>query len=340
MRQFFSFWWLCAKQSARGCTPAANDWQWLVGFPLLAVILWLVNRWYGEGTLTLSQDTAIGALEAAFAAFVLTWICTFVVKFFGAPAKLFHAERKRADSLQISLNQSLIVPVKLQRQELVDREFLGFGALEIEWLQRMLVSGRPAGMPNAALLPLERSGLIDKDIFGNATGIKEELKVAVSRALAERHSLEHALEIIVGSSSKYREIKSNPNSATETISIGIRNSHPTRRITNCRISMRLPENVSAYAYLLLDGLTLEAQQEHLVSVAYFHEFKQKTQVPDRIRIPAQSRAGYTMRGSGPELPIEPTCISFEADSTETKPRQISCRIWLDDHRKLQLEQTT
>jgi hypothetical protein len=104
--------------------------------------------------------------------------------------------------------------------------------------------------------------------------------------------------------------------------------------------MRPPGNISAYAYLLLDGFTLEPQQEQLIPVAYFHEFMQKTQVPDRIRIPVQSRAGYTMRGSGPELPIERTCISFEAGSTETKPRQINCKIWLDEHRKLQLEQTT
>lgn len=100
MRQFFSFWWQCAKQAARGCIPAANDWQWLVGFPLLAVILWLVNHWYGEGTLTFSQGTALGALAAAAAAFILTWIFTFAVKFIRTPVALYQAEKDRADALQ------------------------------------------------------------------------------------------------------------------------------------------------------------------------------------------------------------------------------------------------
>jgi hypothetical protein len=261
-----------------------------------------------------------------------------------AVASLVWDWQQTDSSLRIGAGASLTAkgspdPVEIRRQELVDREFLGFGPIEIEWLQRMLVSGRPAGMPDAALLPLERSGLIDRDFVG-VTGIKEELKPAVGRALADRTSLEQALEIIVGSSSKYRETKSNPNTATETVFIGVRNSHPTRRITNCRVSMRLPENISAYAYLLLDGLTLEAQQERLVPVAHFHEFREKNpNLLDRIRIPMQPAAGFVL-GKAPELPIEPSCISFEADSTEAKLRQISCKIWLDNSRKLQLEQTT
>jgi hypothetical protein len=44
--------------------------------------------------------------------------------------------------------------------------------------------------------------------------------------------------------------------------------------------LRIRKNSSAYAYLLADGLTLEAQQEHLVPAAYFHEFREETQVPE------------------------------------------------------------
>src|ERR1700722_4309007 len=268
--------------------------------------------------------------------------CLALAAFWFSAYRVWRFERENVITLESQLEAakaSYPDPVELKRQELVDREFLGFGAVEIEWLQRMLVGGRPSGMPDATLSPLERSGLIDRDFVG-VTGIKEELKPAVSRALADRTSLEQALEIIIGSSSKYRETKSNPKSTTETISIGVRNSHATRRITNCRISMRLPENVSAYTYLLLDGLTLEALQERLVPFAYFHEFSEKNpNLLDRIRIPIQPRAGFTMRGA-PELPIEPSCIIFEADSTEAKQRRIDCKIWLDDHRKLQLEQMT
>lgn len=279
--------------------------------------------------LALWVENQTAKIVLGITALVCVWAAGFAV---------WKRERERVRTLEDQLAAVVSDPVELKRQELVDREFVGFGAGEIEWLQRMHISGRPAGMPDAVLQTLERGGLIDRDFVG-ATGLKEELKPAIGRALAARESLAQALEIVVNSSSKYRETKGHPHGTTETISIGVRNSHPTRRITNCRISMKLPKNISAYAYLLVDGLNLEAQQEHLVPVAYFHEYNEKTQVRDRIRIPVQSRAGFTMRGSGPELPVEPTAISFEADSTETKPRRISCRIWLDDHRKLQLEQT-
>ena len=266
--------------------------------------------------------------------------CLALAAFWFSAYRVWRFERERVLALETQLTAAKGPdPIELKRQESVNREFLGLGSAEIEWLQRMLVGGRPVGMPDSIWQPLEKAGLVERDYTG-PKGIKDELKGAISRALAERASLEQALEIIVGSSSKYRESKSNPNSTTEILSIGVRNSHAIRRITNCRVSMRLPENVSANAYLLLDGLTLEPQEERLISVAYFYEFREKTQVPDRIRIPVQSGAGYTMRGTGPELPIERTRISFEADSTETKPYQISCTIWLDDQRKLQLEQTT
>jgi hypothetical protein len=107
MRRFFSFWWRCAKQAAHGCIPAANDWQWLVGFPLLALILWLVNQWYGEGTLTFSPATALGALEAAAAAFILTWIFIYAVSFIRAPVALYHSEKDRADALQRKFDDAI-----------------------------------------------------------------------------------------------------------------------------------------------------------------------------------------------------------------------------------------
>jgi hypothetical protein len=109
MRRFASFYWQCIKQAARGCTPAANDWQWLIGFPILAVVLWLINLRYGEGTLTLSQDTAMGALGAAGAAFILTSVFTFMVQFARAPVKLFYEAKTQADDLSNQLRPKLVV---------------------------------------------------------------------------------------------------------------------------------------------------------------------------------------------------------------------------------------
>jgi hypothetical protein len=98
MRNIARFYWLCTKAAARGCTPSANDWQWLLGFPALAALIWLANRRWGEGTVSLPQDTAIGALVAAGAAFFITWIFTFIARFIRAPVDLFHAEKYRADA--------------------------------------------------------------------------------------------------------------------------------------------------------------------------------------------------------------------------------------------------
>jgi hypothetical protein len=105
MRRFVSFYWRCIRRAASGCVPRANDWQWLIGFPVLGVAIWFVNRRYGEGTISLPQDTALGAFLAAVFAFGITWAFTFVAKLADAPVALFHEERNRADALQKQLGQ-------------------------------------------------------------------------------------------------------------------------------------------------------------------------------------------------------------------------------------------
>ena len=107
MRRFISFWWQGIKQAMHGCISAANAWQWLVGVPLLGFILWLINRRYGEGTLTFSQNTVLGTLAAAAAAFVLTLIFIFAVQLVRAPVALYYGEKNRADALQTKLDDAV-----------------------------------------------------------------------------------------------------------------------------------------------------------------------------------------------------------------------------------------
>ena len=231
-------------------------------------------------------------------------------------------------------------PTKIERKNFVSRAFLGFGEAEIEWLDRMNISGRPHGCPDAIWMTLERSGLVERDFTG-PRGIKEELRSAVANALSEWKTLQNALEIIIEPSSKYRRTQQYPNgTVTETLSVGLRNSHPTRRITNCKISIRLPESVPAYAHcwLLKDGISLEGGEERIVDVFFFHEFKQKTpERLDHIRICVPPTGTFAQP---PELPIEPNIVSLEAESTETDLRDIRCRIWLDESRHLQFEPTS
>jgi hypothetical protein len=223
MREFFSFWWKCIRVAARGNVPYANDWQWVIANPLWQSIGAAVGAGLGAALKTIwpdgpviASDTWAGVLLGGVAGFVITWALFFLVRLIAAPSSIYCAEKKRADGLQKLLDDSRTDPLELKRQELVDREFIGFGTTEIECLQRMLVSGRPVGVSDSVWQTLEKAGLVDRDYTG-PKGIKDELKAAIGLALAERSSLEQALEIVVSSSSKYRETKNNPNSSTETI---------------------------------------------------------------------------------------------------------------------------
>lgn len=289
------------------------------------------DHWFaamsGAVSVPFSIATAVVADNYAKTIFA---VLTFFSAFF-ACYRIWRAERIKVREIQEKLEA--IDPLLLERKAIVDRAFLGFGSQEIEWLDRFNIAGRPSGCPDEVWSALELSGLVDRDFTG-PKGIKEELRSAVAEALAERKTLITALEIVVSPSSKYREIKTDPHGATEHLFIGVRNSHPTKRITNCRVSTRLPENVSVYSYLLKDGFALEANDEKLIGVAYFRKFAQETQVPDVIRISTPPSGTFAQQ---PTLPIEASIISFEASATEAQSRKIICSIRLDERRRLQMD---
>jgi len=108
MTRFLSFHWQAIKEAARGCVQAANDWQWLVGFPLLGAIIYLVNRWIGQGALTVSQDTVLGALEAAFIAFVITLAVVFLFKWVNAPVKLYYELKDKSATEIAALKRTIL----------------------------------------------------------------------------------------------------------------------------------------------------------------------------------------------------------------------------------------
>jgi hypothetical protein len=103
MRRFIAFWWLCVRKAFWGNTAFANDWQWLVGYPATAALLWALGYFYAEFSgrveVTLANG-ALGALAAAFIAFVITWIIAFVARLLDAPVELYHCEKDRADQLE------------------------------------------------------------------------------------------------------------------------------------------------------------------------------------------------------------------------------------------------
>jgi hypothetical protein len=228
-------------------------------------------------------------------------------------------------------------PLAREREEFVDRAFLGLGEIEIEWLERMTLSGRPTAIPDTVWTVLDRAGLVDRD-FSGPKGIKDELKAVVRQRLAEHQSLAGAPEIIVSPGSKYQSSKDYTNRTTQTVSIGIRNSHPNRFIANCGCTVKLPENVSAHSWPLTDSFTLMAGEERVIPLAYYHIFfENDPKIPDRIRFHIKLPGGSHLGVGAPDLPVGTHVIMLEATSTETRPCVVSCKLWLDERGKLRLE---
>lgn len=89
MRDFGRFWWPLIKTAAKDCCAFANDWQWLVGAPAFASMLYLASSLRRDGgEIAVPAETVWGALLIAGGAFVLTWLAAFVVRLAKAPVAL------------------------------------------------------------------------------------------------------------------------------------------------------------------------------------------------------------------------------------------------------------
>src|SRR5579872_2779259 len=89
----FAYWWKCAKIAARGSAAFANDWQWLFGYPAVAVGIYLFSKLISGGIMQfLSANTAQGALAVAALAFFVTWVVGFMFRLVSVPAQI-EAER-------------------------------------------------------------------------------------------------------------------------------------------------------------------------------------------------------------------------------------------------------
>jgi hypothetical protein len=108
MRRFLAFWWECILSAQRGSAALANDWQWLVGFPVLAAILYFLRAYLSTDTQQLlSGTTAFGTFMAALLAFFLTLFCCFLIRLIIKPSNLFYREKDRADLAEQELRRRL-----------------------------------------------------------------------------------------------------------------------------------------------------------------------------------------------------------------------------------------
>jgi len=106
MRRALSFWWQCVVNARPGSAAFANDWQWLVGFPTLAVLLWFFRAYLSSDTQNfLSGETAFGTLVVALIAFLITLLVWFIIRLFNEAAKSFCREKDRADVAERELQR-------------------------------------------------------------------------------------------------------------------------------------------------------------------------------------------------------------------------------------------
>jgi len=104
MRQFFSFWWQCAKVASKGNSAFANDWQWLIGYPATAVLLWILAYFYAElsGRIEVTLATgALGLFVAALVAYLLTWVASFMGRFLNAPVLLYQGGKETVKPIRL-----------------------------------------------------------------------------------------------------------------------------------------------------------------------------------------------------------------------------------------------
>lgn len=117
MRRFFAFSWLCLKRAFPGNAAFANDWQWAFGSPLVSGFSGLAILALGALTpsiarhLHLDSGTTgyppIDSLIGALAAFLLTWLISFLVRLALAPSALYYEQLERADLLSGSPSPGL-----------------------------------------------------------------------------------------------------------------------------------------------------------------------------------------------------------------------------------------
>jgi hypothetical protein len=112
MKQFFCFWGRCVRLAARGNTPHANDWQWVLASPLwqssfgaaigAAIGGALKSIW--PDAPVIASDTWAGVFLGGLAGFVITWILAFLIRLVIVPVELFYSEKTRADNAHRKLD--------------------------------------------------------------------------------------------------------------------------------------------------------------------------------------------------------------------------------------------
>jgi hypothetical protein len=146
-----------------------------------------------------------------------------------------------------------------------------------------------------------------------------------------------ALKIVIGRGGNYESTKTHPNSVSRTLSVGVKNTDRKSFISNCELHLEIPEDRGKEWYLLEKGFTLNPGEEKFVPVAYHYEYTKPSESTVHRIIFSVPIAGAYYGVAPPWLPIGTHFLVLRATATETKPSEITCKIWVDEQGKLRLE---
>jgi hypothetical protein len=343
IREFFSFWWRCAKNAAKGNSAFANDWQWLFGYPAIAVALWVAGYFYAElsGKIEMTLWTAgLGALAAAAVAFAITWLAAFFVRLANAPVVLYRVEKEWADLLQSKLDGDTDDALSQQRKSFVERAMSGLGKDEIDWLKRMIVTDRPKGIPDLVWRQLDDACLVGGDFHG-PKGIKDELKSSVIRALAALSS--RRLNLVVGSTDGL--VTSLPprgiHDIQRTYNLRIENLDREKPLTDCKISILNtspdpppPRNIP-FPWKLRNGFSLSAGEQIYIPLATYGEARDRAKYDCGeafMRVHAETDEDWFFLESSKQYILE-----IRATSPDSAYCDIKCKLWVDGDGRFQIE---
>jgi len=84
----------CVRWAAAGTLERANAWFWPIGVPVVAFVGW----WFGLGTLMI-PDHLEGFLTFMVVTVAVSWFIFFVIRFIGAPGRLYGDAQDKIKSL-------------------------------------------------------------------------------------------------------------------------------------------------------------------------------------------------------------------------------------------------
>jgi hypothetical protein len=93
-------------RAKRGSASFGNDWQWVIGIPVTAFLLVVLQPYLGRhATEYLGSTKPFAAFTVALAAFVITVLASIAIRLFIEPSELFYGEERRALSAEDELRK-------------------------------------------------------------------------------------------------------------------------------------------------------------------------------------------------------------------------------------------